>query len=68
MAEIGKTSAGNKADIAGADHGNAHVKSIVKVTNRLRSMPDRACIPEATPQWREAPADAHFLWPNILAD
>ena len=49
MAEIGKTSAGNEADIAGADHRNAHVKSIMKVTNRLRSMPDRACIADATP-------------------
>ncbi len=69
MAEIGKTGAGNKADIAGADHGNAHVGSIVKVANRLpvnagprlhSRRPSRSgerCLP-----------DVHFLWPDILAD
>jgi hypothetical protein len=48
VAEIGKASAGNKADIAGADHGNAHVRSIMVVANRIRSKPDRACIADAT--------------------
>jgi hypothetical protein len=38
VAEIGETGAGNKANVAGADHGNAHVKSIVNMTNR--SMPN----------------------------
>jgi hypothetical protein len=38
VAEIGEAGAGNKANVAGADHGNAHVKSIMKMTNR--SMPN----------------------------
>ena len=61
MAEIGKTRAGNKADIAGADHGNAHVKSIVKVANRCRSMPDRACIADGIPSGERRLPNAHFL-------
>ena len=47
--EVGKASAGNKADIAGADHGNAHVISIMVVTNRFRSKPDRDCIADENP-------------------
>jgi hypothetical protein len=39
VTEISEAGAGNKADIAGADHGNAHVKSIMKMTSRIRSMP-----------------------------
>src|SRR4029077_20023613 len=52
MAEIGETGAGNKADIAGADHGDAHGSSVMKVTNRSRSKPRLHS--KRRPQWREA--------------
>jgi hypothetical protein len=61
MAEVGKASTGNKADIAGADHGNAHGRSIMEVANHFRSKPDRGLHSRRNAEWREAAASMHFL-------
>jgi hypothetical protein len=44
MAEVGKAGTGNEADIAGADHGNAHLRSIMEVANRIGQSRTAACI------------------------
>jgi len=39
VAEVGEAGPGNEADIAGADHGNAHFSSVAKMVNRFRPRP-----------------------------
>jgi hypothetical protein len=57
VTEVSETRSGNKANIAGADHGNAHESSIMKVTNR--SWPKLRLHSKRHAQWRE-------VWDNHI--
>jgi hypothetical protein len=64
MAEIGETGPGHEADIAGADHGNAHGISIGALGFRSPAQPQyqsRSGLARAAPL-------GHFLWPQNDAD